>query len=527
MAGFTRTRSLGAAEVATLVTPRADIVLETTDDGVTFTQEHGPFVRYERRVEPLDDGTVRETVDFTLPPGTWRALLNEAVRSSLRRPPRAGKMPWWAPAQRMDARSAQVLGLCAALAVVTGYVGTLLSQTMTFAADEFGIGNTGQGAVLAAARVGGVFAVALAALADRRGRRRLLRLTLLICISANALGAVTPNVVGLAASQIVNRGAWAAAAIILGIIVAEEMPAGARAYAVSLLSMTGALGAGIALWVLPVADLSVYGWRVLYAVPLLMLPLVLRSCRELPESRRFERPHLALSLRGHMNRLVLLAGSAFLLNVFIGPVTQFRAEFLRDERGFSAAGVALFAVLTSTPAGIGIVVGGRLSDTIGRRWVGAVATAVGTGLIAVQFGLVGPLMWAVATVGAIVFAAHVPSITVYGPELFPTSLRGRANGIVSLTAMGGSVVGLLAAGQMSDAFDSFGPTMMTLALGPLAMAVLIILRFPETARRELEDLNPDDRQAAVSAGTGPPGEKSPTIARQEALLGESDRPDSG
>ena len=527
MAGFTRTRHLGADELAALVTPRDDVVLEQLADdddrsngagqAQHLTQAEGPFEHYDRRVEPLADGTVRETVDFALPPGTWRPLLNLAVKGSLRRPAKAGRMPWWAPTQRLDARSAQVLGLCASLAIVTGYVGTLLSQTMTFAADEFHIGNTAQGNVLAAARVGGVLAVGLTALADRKGRRRLLQATLLICIGSNLLGAVTPNLLGLAVSQIVNRGAWAAAAILLGIIVAEEMPAGARAYAVSLLAMTGALGAGVALWVLPVADLGVRAWRILYVVPLLMLPLVLTGCRRLPESRRFERPHLSLSLRDHAGRLALLAGSAFLLNVFMGPVTQFRAEFLRDERGFSAAGVALFAALTSTPAGIGIVVGGRLADTHGRRVVGAVATAVGTALIATQFGLSGPTMWAAATTGAIIFAAHVPAVTVYGPELFPTSLRGRANGILSLTAMGGSVVGLLAAGRMADAFDSFAPAMLILAAAPLAMAFLIITRYPETAKRELEDLNPDDR-AVVSAASPV---KSPELAD------ESGRPPAG
>jgi len=516
MAGFTRTRSLDADELAALLTPRNDIVLERLEsangeheDERQFVQVEGPFERYERRVVPLADGTVRETVDFLLPPGTWRLLLNAAVRSTLRRPPRAGgRMPWWAPSQRPDPRAAQVLGLCAALAMVTGYVGTLLSQTMTFAADEFGISDATQSNVLATARVGGILSIALTALADRRGRRKLLRLTLLICIGSDALAAVTPNLLGLMLSQVVNRGAWAAAAILLGIVVAEEMPAGARAYAVSLLSMTGALGAGMALWVLPVADTGLRAWRILYAVPLLMLPLVVRCCRRLPESRRFERAHAALSMRGHYRRLALLAGSAFLLNIFIGPVTQLRAEFLRDDRGFSAAGLSLFAVLTSTPAGLGIIAGGRLADTVGRRVVGAVATAAGTALIALQFDVTGLWMWVAATVGAIIFAAHVPSVTVYGPELFPTSLRGRANGIVSITAMAGSVVGLVTAGVLVDRYDSFGTTMTLLAIAPLAMALLIALRFPETARRELEDLNPDDKSPAIATAS-PQEETSP------------------
>jgi MFS family permease len=112
-------------------------------------------------------------------------------------------------------------------------------------------------------------------------------------------------------------------------------------------------------------------------------------------------------------------------------------------------------------------------------------------------------MWLVALLGSVVFAAHIPALAVYGPELFPTSLRGRANGIISITAMGGSAVGLIAAGVLSDALGSFAPTMAIVAIGPLLMATLILLRFPETARRELEDLNPEDRDQGDATAPDP------------------------
>ena len=37
--------------------------------------------------------------------------------------------------------------------------------------------------------------------------------------------------------------------------------------------MTAALGAGIAVWVLPLADIGLRAWRILYVMPLLALPL--------------------------------------------------------------------------------------------------------------------------------------------------------------------------------------------------------------------------------------------------------------
>ena len=61
------------------------------------------------------------------------------------------------------------------------------------------------------------------------------------------------------------------------------------------------------------------------------------------------------------------------------------------------------------------------------------------------------------------------------------------------------MLGLLCAGVLRDALGSWGRTMAILALAPLAMAALVLLRFPETAKRELEDINPEDRPGAPPA----------------------------
>jgi MFS family permease len=529
---FSFTRAVDVATAERLLAARDDIVGEAPldVDGVaaedstgaarrrTFGLRAGPFERYERTVEvtglpaeapdraPLGgerpaEVSVAQTIDFQLPAGTWPFLMNHVFRAGLKRG--SGRLPWWFPPQRPDARAATVLGLLATLSLVVGYHGTLLTQTMTFAADEFGAGTAAQGNAFAAVRVGGLIAIALGASADRRGRRLILTLSLLGCVAATVLGALAPSLAVLAATQTVNRGCWAASSVLLAIIAAEEMPAGARAHALSLLAMTGALGAGAAVWLLPIADIGADGsayWRLLYVVPLVFVPVVIRFGRLIPESRRYERPHRNVAFAGHYWRLLLLASTSFLFNVFMAPQSQFRNEFLRNERGMGAADVSLFILVTSTISGLGIIVGGRLADTRGRRVVGATAIAVGTLFIALSFGLEGVGMWVAATVGGIFAAGLVPTIGIYGPELFPTSLRGRANGIISTIAMGGSVVGLAAAGHLEESLGSFVRALSVLAVAPLVMAAIIVAWFPETARRELEDINPEDRMAG--AGTG-------------------------
>jgi MFS family permease len=532
--------SVDQATLDRIRSPRNDVVGERAAGDDRYELDHGPFERYTRTVHVTpDDGrySVTQRFDYRLPPGTWRFLMNHPVRHALRRPPRpGGRLPWWYPPQRPDARAASVLGMLATLSLVVGYHGTLLTQTMSFAADEFGAGTTAQGGAFAAVRVGALLAILLAALADRRGRRRLLVVSLLGAIGSTVVGALVPNLATLAATQVVNRGSVSAASVLLVVIAAEEMPAGARAYALSLLSMTGALGAGMALWVLPVADVGLRAWRVLYVIPLLFIPLVLRFGRRLPESRRYVRPHRTVGLAGHYHRLALLAGASFLLLLFTSPQSQFRTEFLRDERGMSAAVVSLFIIVTSTPASIGIVVGGRLADTRGRRTVGAVGTVVGAVLLTLSFTFDGAAMWLTATVGAIFAAALVPALSVYGPELFPTSLRGRANGIVNTVATVGSVIGLVLAGYLINRLDSFGLALGLLAIGPLIMAAVVLAFFPETAWRELEDLNPEDRTTSTTMpahvpladgplgrGGGAAGDRAGVFSGRAGDLGATER----
>ena len=156
-------------------------------------------------------------------------------------------------------------------------------------------------------------------------RRKRLRRSAVLCTFFLAIGllgvgarfvgstetqAPVTDLATLAATQVVNRGSVSAASVLLVVIAAEEMPAGSRAYALSLLSMTGALGAGMALWVLPVADLGLGAWRILYVIPLLFIPVVLRFGRLLPESRRYVRPHRTVGLAGHYHRLALMAGAS-------------------------------------------------------------------------------------------------------------------------------------------------------------------------------------------------------------------------
>jgi MFS family permease len=192
--------------------------------------------------------------------------------------------------------------------------------------------------------------------------------------------------------------------------------------------------------------------------------------------------------------LWLLAVSAFLLALFFTPLLQFTNEYLRDERHYDGAGVALFNTLTGIPGAIGIIVGGRLADVHGRRIIGAIGLACGTALGVAQFVAAGVAMWVWSSIGSVLGAAVVPALGVYGPELFPTALRGRANAIIGLLGRLGSVVGLITIGVVSD-HHTFGFAFTLVAVGPVLLAVLVLAAYPETAHRSLEDINPEDAES--------------------------------
>jgi MFS family permease len=114
------------------------------------------------------------------------------------------------------------------------------------------------------------------------------------------------------------------------------------------------------------------------------------------------------------------------------------------------------------------------------------------------FVLDGVGMWVSATLGAVLGTLSVPAMGALAPELFPTARRGAARGTLSAVATAGSVLGLLAAGALADRVG-YGATFVWLALAPLAGAALSGV-LPETAGRELEEINENADDGPTSAG---------------------------
>jgi MFS family permease len=517
---------LDLADLAAVIEARQGVVLEGRDDMIAtpadstlaagspsspptearfeFHQIEGPLRAYRRSVtvSPTAEASrrsVTQVVDFDvgIPWVSWlfawplrRVLGAATVR------PAASAMPWWAPPARLTRRAAVSLATLCALSVLAGYVTDLLPDTMTYAAAQFHVGKTGQGVSLGVVQSGAIIALGLLVVADRRGRRSLILASGAAALLLSAAGAVTPSLSTLTASQVAASACVTAMSVALGVTAIEEMPAGGRAWGIGVIGMSYGLGSGVTLLALPLAGVTSGGWRALFALSLLGLPWLARCAHTLTESQRFENrqprhqeatPTKRLSPL-YRRRLVVLGAGALLLALFTAPAGQFENEYLRTQRHYSALSISALEQVVGTLGGLGTIVGSRLADRRGRRPVAAVTLAVGSATALAVYFSGGALLWVAATASSWCSYAVAPVLGVYGGELFPTSIRGRAGGVLTIVASAGGLIGLVLTGVLSSAIGTIGPALAVLAVSQVALVALVLRAYPETAGVELEDL---------------------------------------
>ena len=416
---------------------------------------------------------------------------------------RLNRMPQWAlPAEPLSAHHRRILLLMALASMSSAFVNTLFTQTVAYAADEFDVGRTGQGIGAAIVRWGIIISLPLVALADRHGRRPLI-ITVAWCAPlVSALGALAPSFEFLVATQAIGRPLGLTLDILIAVVAIEEMPRNARAYATGFLAVLSGLGAGVAVASLPLADLGPTAWRYVYVVTLIWTITAFVITKHLPESKRFvprvnvtADMHTAAraALRRNIGRICSVV---FLTNLYIATASIFQNRYLKEQRDYSATLIAVFTIATSSPASLGLLVGGRLADEKGRRLLGATMVPLGALLLALSFTTSGIVMWTTAIAGGIAFGMSYPAMAVYRGELFPTSVRSLAGGIIMTSALVGGSFGLIGGGLLLDNDISYGSVMMWLVLGPVVASLIVWFRYPETAHLSLEEI--------TSSGTSSP-----------------------
>ena len=365
---------------------------------------------------------------------------------------------------------------------------------------EFGLTLSEVMAIVSAAFLfGGALLVVLGWLADRVGRLPLFQFSLLGSSFLVALISIAPGVATLTALRGASIAVGGLSYPITGAIITEEMPARLRGLFMGLLQIGYPLGWALAsLWSMWL--LTEYGWRQLFWVGLVSLPMVWvvrRYLREPPRSvaaRSTEPPPRFSDLfaTGVRERAVTLFIAQFLFvwayaaSIFLFP------SFLREVRALDAFN---FSLLIGAGNAIGVL-GYVLAAWIGERvWTRRNTVVLWTLLGACLFQV---LVWVPTTFGQILFVYALMSMFFYGSaavkfaylaEVFPTRIRALAMACCgSLAVTLGSAAGPY---TVSLAIESWGWHLgyATLVGLPLALAGLLYLTLDSLpSGLEVEDI---------------------------------------
>ncbi len=489
-------RSVPADGLEAAMAPRTDLLRETVADDGAFIQEFGPFRRYERRLHEGASGWT-ETTDYRLDVPGIGAALDRGLRRAIRDDDRRPRTRWYWPAEVIGRSTTRLMTALAALSVVTGFLGTMAAQTFTFAADEFDVSSSAQADMLALIRVGVLVSTLLVWRADQRGRRPLLLGFAVGAVVFTVAGAFVPSFALLGVTQSVARGFTTGLIMLVMLAATEQVPAGSRSFAVSLLVLCAALGAGMVSWLLPLADTGITRWRLIYVVAALWLGAIWWVAKILPETERF-RSNAEVASPGRINRrrFALLGITIFMGAMFVSPASQLRNEYLRETAGFDATDILWFNVIIFTPVGLAMIPSALAADRYGRRLVGSITLAAGSIAAAASYQTTGAALWLVTFLGSWVGAGSYPALRTFQTELFPTRARARVGGWFDLVAVTGSATGLVLVGRLADRWDDLGSAIGALVVLPIAYALIVFFVYPETAGQDLERFNPEDRAPA-------------------------------
>lgn len=426
-----------------------------------------------------------------------RALRAAEAGEPLPPPP---KRPSLAPPTAFSAPQAILLATVCALTAAATYGSSLLSQNVDYVGRSFGASDRALGTALAISRAGVLIALVSSAMADRRGRRMLMLVSFAGVCLANGVAAAAPNLAVFTVGQTLMRGFANTTLIVAGIAAIEEAPDGARAYSLALLGLAGGFGYAFGVVLLPVSDLAREAWRISFALSAATILLLPSFARQLAETQRYAGLAARDTKRGRLGevfdpsyggRFGVLVVCSFLFSIFSAPASQFTNRYLADSRGFSGLDITVFRAITQGFPGVaGVVIGGRLAETRGRRPVAATALFLGT-LAQMVFFLYGSAaLWLSSSAAIVLGGIAAPALGAFNGEMFPTEIRGTANAFLLVAGVAGSAVGLVLSGSLSGRIG-LGSALALTGVASL-LASLFVLRLPETAARSLDEVSPSE-----------------------------------
>lgn len=357
-------------------------------------------------------------------------------------------------------------------------------------------------------RFGVLLAFPLAFMADVIGRKRLLLITVSGMTVATVLTAFAQTDIQFLILQTLARCFSYAEDMLCYVIVAEEIDARMRGWALGRLAALGTLGYGLSSLLYTQIDLLPHGWRDFYIIGASGLIVIMLARRQLRETQRFVdlratrgaarrsfREHLlpiASLARAYPGRFAALIATTVPYAFGLSATFAFISKFLQESHGYTPSQVGTLQFFGGALAILGFFIAGRVSDIIGRRMVLAICIPVVVGLFYVFYLTGDPKILIASWIGALFayFASEV-TLSALGSELFPTSYRSTSAAARSVINTTAGIAGLAAESALYPLVGSHSMAIVIL-LATAALAVIPVLVFlPETAKRSLEDISPE------------------------------------
>jgi MFS transporter, putative metabolite:H+ symporter len=197
----------------------------------------------------------------------------------------------------------------------------------------------------------------------------------------------------------------------------------------------------------------------------------------------------------------LLVGSWVLITIntlIFGFVIFLPQFFLRQ--GLTITNSLGYTVVLAAASLVGCALGAVLSDSIGRRWsiILASLSTIVTGWFYAHFSAASDPAIVLSVGALLIVSIYIQTAILFGvytPELFPTEIRLRANGICNTLGRGATVISPFVVGYLMVNYALPGVISLMIAL-LLVQIVAVYFWGVEPARRSLEGL---DSKAAGAA----------------------------
>ncbi len=355
-----------------------------------------------------------------------------------------------------------------------------------------GLSGSSLGLGLAAYRVSSLGALPLASLADRWGRTRVLRRTLVLGLLVTAVAALSPSYWFFVACFALARPLLSVANTLIQIITVELANTSVRVQRIAIMAAGLGIGSGLSALVHgAVRGPDSFRWLFALAlVPVVAIVPLLRSIPEPPtRASEVRLAHLGLVPRDARGRLAVVAAVAFLIGVVTGPAGGFTFVYSEGILKMRPASVSLVVVLSGVAGLVGLFASRRFARTLGRRWTvaGGVVLTSAASIYAYSGGKTSFALGYVLGVGA--GGLLSPAMTALSTEIFAHRFRATAAGWITVAGVLGAILGLGVFGWIGDAVHTSSVTGLRVpALAtfvPLLPLLLLLALVPESKAFEL------------------------------------------